>query len=47
MSEIATNVLDHLVHLVPPGSLDQASEQFRDLGFTLSVRCDGNLLILN
>lgn len=37
MSEIATNVLDHFVHLVPPGSLDQASEQFRALGFTLSV----------
>jgi hypothetical protein len=42
MSEIATNILDHIVHLVPPGSLEQASEQFRALGFTLSVHCDGN-----
>jgi len=35
MSEIATNILDHIVHLVPPGSLEQASEQFRALGFTV------------
>jgi len=35
MSETATNTLDHIVHLVPPGSLEQASEQFRELGFTV------------
>ena len=36
MVEIATNVLDHIVHLVPPETLNQASDEFRALGFTLS-----------
>ena len=28
-----TNVLDHIVHLTPPGTVEQASEEFRKLGF--------------
>lgn len=29
----ATNVLDHIVHLTPPGTVEQASDAFRKLGF--------------
>ncbi|KDR81959.1 hypothetical protein GALMADRAFT_240307 [Galerina marginata CBS 339.88] len=28
-----TRTLDHIVHLTPPGSVEEASRQFRDLGF--------------
>ncbi|KAF8626264.1 hypothetical protein AX15_004939 [Amanita polypyramis BW_CC] len=35
MVEIVTNVLDHIVYLVPSGTLDQASDEFRALGFTV------------
>ena len=30
----STRILDHIVHLVPPGTLPQAVQTFRDLGFT-------------
>ncbi|KAI0781472.1 glyoxalase-like domain-containing protein [Trametes elegans] len=32
----ATNILDHIVHLTPPGTLDDSVQAFRDLGFTVS-----------
>ncbi|TFY53545.1 hypothetical protein EVG20_g10065 [Dentipellis fragilis] len=31
----STKTLDHIVHLTPPGTVEQASEQFRTLGFTV------------
>ncbi|TFK46356.1 hypothetical protein OE88DRAFT_1638375 [Heliocybe sulcata] len=31
----ATNVLDHIVHLTPPGTVAEATEQWRSLGFTV------------
>ncbi|TFK61487.1 hypothetical protein BDN72DRAFT_778127 [Pluteus cervinus] len=34
-TEPSTRIVDHLVHLSPPGSVEQASQQFRDLGFTV------------
>ncbi|KIJ27859.1 hypothetical protein M422DRAFT_71554 [Sphaerobolus stellatus SS14] len=30
---MSTHVLDHIVHLTPPGTVEQASESFRKLGF--------------
>ena len=35
MAPPSTKTLDHLVHLTPPGTVQQASEQFRNLGFTV------------
>ncbi|KAG2107964.1 glyoxalase-like domain-containing protein [Suillus discolor] len=29
----STKTLDHIMHLTPPGSVDEVSQQFRDLGF--------------
>lgn len=29
----STKTIDHLVHLTPPGSLEETSKQFRELGF--------------
>ncbi|KAG6856733.1 hypothetical protein H0H87_001333 [Tephrocybe sp. NHM501043] len=37
MSISSTKILDHIVHLTPPGSVEQASNQFRQLGFTYGV----------
>ncbi|KAF8061733.1 glyoxalase-like domain-containing protein [Lyophyllum atratum] len=34
-SNPSTNILDHIVHLTPPGSVEKTSEQFRELGFTV------------
>ncbi|KAI0948651.1 hypothetical protein AcV7_009328 [Taiwanofungus camphoratus] len=31
----STRTLDHIVHLIPPGSIEAASEQFRALGFNV------------
>jgi len=31
----STRILDHIVHLTPPGTLPQAVQQFRGLGFTV------------
>lgn len=33
MTSISTKILDHIVHLTPPGSVEATSEQFRKLGF--------------
>lgn len=33
MSSPSTKTLDHIVHLTPPGSVNEVSRQFRDLGF--------------
>ncbi|KAF5318024.1 hypothetical protein D9619_012220 [Psilocybe cf. subviscida] len=33
MTSIDTSILDHIVHLTPPGSLDEVTHQFRKLGF--------------
>ncbi|KAF8479952.1 glyoxalase-like domain-containing protein [Gautieria morchelliformis] len=30
---MATDVLDHIVHLTPPGTVEQAASEFRKLGF--------------
>ncbi|KAH7914079.1 glyoxalase-like domain-containing protein [Hygrophoropsis aurantiaca] len=35
MSLPSTKTLDHIVHLTPPGTVEQVSNQFRDLGFTV------------
>ncbi|KAM6500935.1 Glyoxalase-like domain containing protein [Amanita muscaria] len=37
MANIATNILDHIVHLVPPRTLDHATDTFRQLGFNVLV----------
>jgi len=34
-ASISTNVLDHIVHLTSPGSVEATSEQFRKLGFNV------------
>ncbi|EEB95707.1 hypothetical protein MPER_05280, partial [Moniliophthora perniciosa FA553] len=31
----STNILDHIVHLTPPGSVEETARQFRDLGFNV------------
>lgn len=36
MSEPSTKILDHIVHLTPPGTVELASQQFRDLGFNVT-----------
>ncbi|KAL4065172.1 glyoxalase-like domain-containing protein [Scleroderma yunnanense] len=33
MPEPLTKILDHIVHLTPPGTVNLVSQQFRDLGF--------------
>ncbi|OJA19216.1 hypothetical protein AZE42_06770 [Rhizopogon vesiculosus] len=35
MSTPSTKILDHIVHLTPPGTVDEVSQQFRDLGFNV------------
>ncbi|EGN96392.1 hypothetical protein SERLA73DRAFT_170768 [Serpula lacrymans var. lacrymans S7.3] len=35
MSLPPTNILDHIVHLTPPGSVQEVSQQFRQLGFNV------------
>ncbi|KAF8548459.1 hypothetical protein OG21DRAFT_1516266 [Imleria badia] len=35
MSISSTKTLDHIVHLTPPGTVEQVSQQFRDLGFNV------------
>jgi hypothetical protein len=30
---MTTKTLDHIVHLTPPGTVQQTAEQFRGLGF--------------
>lgn len=35
MLEPSTKILDHIVHLTPPGTVELASQQFRDLGFNV------------
>lgn len=32
-SSINTRTIDHIVYLTPPGSLEETSQQFRELGF--------------
>ncbi|KAH9857511.1 glyoxalase-like domain-containing protein [Lenzites betulinus] len=34
--EVSTRILDHIVHLTPPGSLAESVEAFRALGFTVT-----------
>ncbi|EMD34335.1 hypothetical protein CERSUDRAFT_107536 [Gelatoporia subvermispora B] len=36
MAQPSTRILDHIVHLTPPGSLAETSAQFRSLGFTVA-----------
>ena len=31
---VNTRTIDHIVHLTPPGTVDEVSEEFRKLGFT-------------
>ncbi|KAF8191555.1 glyoxalase-like domain-containing protein [Mycena galopus ATCC 62051] len=41
---MSTNTLDHIVHLTPPGTVQQTAEQFRQLGFNVldgGVHADG------
>ncbi|KAI0823894.1 glyoxalase-like domain-containing protein [Trametes gibbosa] len=33
---VSTRILDHIVHLTPPGSLNESIEAFRALGFTVT-----------
>ncbi|KIM76945.1 hypothetical protein PILCRDRAFT_825960 [Piloderma croceum F 1598] len=33
MSKPSTKILDHIVHLTPPGTVEKTAQQFRDLGF--------------
>jgi hypothetical protein len=33
-SDSSTNILDHIVHLTPPGSMEETARQFTKLGFT-------------
>ncbi|KIJ63346.1 hypothetical protein HYDPIDRAFT_113328 [Hydnomerulius pinastri MD-312] len=35
MSSPSTKTLDHIVHLTPPGTVAEVSQQFRDLGFNV------------
>ncbi|KAH0584571.1 hypothetical protein H2248_010104 [Termitomyces sp. 'cryptogamus'] len=35
MTNLNTKILDHIVHLTPPGSVEETSKQFRELGFTV------------
>jgi hypothetical protein len=35
MASVDTSTLDHIVHLTPPGSLDEVTHQFRELGFNV------------
>ncbi|KAJ8584049.1 hypothetical protein M405DRAFT_747680 [Rhizopogon salebrosus TDB-379] len=35
MSTPSTKILDHIVHLTPPGTVSEVSQQFRDLGFNV------------
>lgn len=35
MLEPSTKILDHIVHLTPPGTVELASQQFRDLGLNV------------
>ncbi|KAF8177618.1 glyoxalase-like domain-containing protein [Pholiota molesta] len=44
MSSVNTRTLDHIVHLTPPGSVEEVSTQFRKLGFNVlpgGVHADG------
>ncbi|KAI0668389.1 glyoxalase-like domain-containing protein [Trametes maxima] len=34
-ASVSTRILDHIVHLTPPGTLEQSVKAFRDLGFTV------------
>ncbi|KIJ17034.1 hypothetical protein PAXINDRAFT_130525 [Paxillus involutus ATCC 200175] len=36
MATPLTKTLDHIVHLTPPGTVAEVSQQFRDLGFTVT-----------
>jgi len=33
MADVTTDILDHVVHLVPVGALDEAVGEFRKIGF--------------
>ncbi|KAJ7253371.1 glyoxalase-like domain-containing protein [Mycena haematopus] len=35
MTQMSTKTLDHIVHLTPPGTVQQTADQFRQLGFTV------------
>ena len=37
MSMPSTKTLDHIVHLTPPGTVDRAMQQFKDLGFKFAL----------
>ena len=38
MLKPSTKALDHIVHLTPPGTVEEASRQFKDLGFTYAPK---------
>jgi len=43
-SSVSTNIIDHIVHLTPPGSVKKTTEQFTSLGFNVipgGVHADG------
>lgn len=37
MPDPSTKVLDHIVHLTPPGTVAETSQKFRELGFTYAA----------
>jgi hypothetical protein len=43
MSKPSTRVLDHIVHLTPPGTIEETAQQFRDLGFTYATSYTGDV----
>ncbi|TDL20176.1 hypothetical protein BD410DRAFT_726121 [Rickenella mellea] len=53
MSGQSTRILDHIIHLTPPGSLAETVKQFRSIGFTVvpgGTHADGltaNALVLS
>ncbi|RXW21809.1 hypothetical protein EST38_g4039 [Candolleomyces aberdarensis] len=34
-ASVNTRTIDHIVHLTPPGTVEEVSEEFRKLGFTV------------
>lgn len=40
-TEVSTKCIDHIVHLTPPGSVEETSQQFRGLGFKYVVCISG------
>ncbi len=37
MASPSTSILDHIVHLTPPGTLEETVSAFQNLGFTFAL----------